>query len=938
MTGSRPVDAIRACPHSRTPHHILVPLQAALLAAAAILLLSSPLLQGCGAADAEKPRVVDKRDVSLTMTDLGGASLGGSDEGTNIGQPVGRGEGDASGAPVTRPGGDPVGRPDPIPACGSAPLASDCPCATDEQCESGFCVRAVNGKQCARTCLDSCPDGWTCREVGEGADPVLVCMPKHQRLCWACNSHDECEVPASLGKSYCVPFGDEGSFCGGACSVDGVDCPPGYMCDAVELRDLDMTVTQCVPAEGICECPDGEEADGRVTECLVQTRFGVCPGIRQCTASGLSPCTLDVPDKDYCDGMDGDCDGDVDEEGCIDDGLVCTIGECRGEEGCAILDGWCLIDNECYPDGRHNPDNQCQVCRSDQSVYTWAPDPKSFCDDGLGCTDDSCAADGRCLSQPKPGACFIDGKCYADGDISPENTCEMCVPSRSGTAFSPNEGAECADGDPCTVDETCHDGECVGDSQRDCDDDNACTHDSCDSERGCVYEVVDGPCDDHNPCTTGDACTLRGCLGTPVVCQDGEVCSDGQCVPAITSETPVASDLGFDATLPRVVTDLSGGYALFFHRKANPVPADAAGEGLWVVSYKPDGSVKHAPVQIANGGGGPVRWNRAAAGDLYGNFVVTWAEQAIQGDGGGYGVRQMQLDNGLGLGEAEHVPNGHDGKGDQLDAAVGVLQGGWFTAFASQEGMDQRNHHHGRCRDNAVRVLDQHQIYSRFFVPLGKGAVQLTGAGCPGSWVHHDQLFAASVHDSQALLATKVTQNDGKTQVRLDRWDALGNHKQAWGSGYTVGVSSDPVVVASPDGGYLLVWTEYHDDGSAEEIVAQPLSSSFSAAAPERFRVNSFQTGAQNHPVALSMGDGVVILWESWWQDGAQAGIYGQRLVLDEEGSWVKRDEEFPVNTTTAGSQSNPSLARLTSTHFVVAWQHKEGDAPWQIKTRVMGW
>ena len=40
-----------------------------------------------------------------------------------------------------------------------------------------------------------------------------------------------------------------------------------------------------------------------------------------------------------------------------------------------------------------------------------------------------------------------------------------------------------------------------------CDDDNACTEDSCDTDTGCVYEEVS--CDDEDACTD-DSCDAKG--------------------------------------------------------------------------------------------------------------------------------------------------------------------------------------------------------------------------------------------------------------------------------------------------------------------------------------------------------------------------------------------------------------------------------------------
>ncbi|HOI12163.1 MAG TPA: amidohydrolase family protein, partial [Myxococcota bacterium] len=60
---------------------------------------------------------------------------------------------------------------------------------------------------------------------------------------------------------------------------------------------------------------------------------------------------------------------------------------------------------------------------------------------------------------------------------------------------------------------------------------NACTTDSCDPAKGCVYTPVAGSCDDYSVCTVNDKCTSGRCQGTPITCDDGNFCTDNLCDP-----------------------------------------------------------------------------------------------------------------------------------------------------------------------------------------------------------------------------------------------------------------------------------------------------------------------------------------------------------------------------------------------------------------------
>ncbi len=66
----------------------------------------------------------------------------------------------------------------------------------------------------------------------------------------------------------------------------------------------------------------------------------------------------------------------------------------------------------------------------------------------------------------------------------------------------------------------------------DCDDNNPCTDDSCDSVLGCQHADNTDTCDDGNACTILDACSGGACGGTAIVCNDSNPCTIDSCSPA----------------------------------------------------------------------------------------------------------------------------------------------------------------------------------------------------------------------------------------------------------------------------------------------------------------------------------------------------------------------------------------------------------------------
>ena len=95
-------------------------------------------------------------------------------------------------------------------------------------------------------------------------------------------------------------------------------------------------------------------------------------------------------------------------------------------------------------------------------------------------------------------------------------TVDSCDPE-SGCLHDSLDNGECTDGNPCTVADHCVAGECVGSSVL-CDDSNSCTDDSCSEEGGCLFFANQDDCDDQDPCTVGDHCKDSECAGTDIDC------------------------------------------------------------------------------------------------------------------------------------------------------------------------------------------------------------------------------------------------------------------------------------------------------------------------------------------------------------------------------------------------------------------------------------
>ncbi len=198
------------------------------------------------------------------------------------------------------------------------------PCSSNEACQSGFCLVGPEGGVCTDMCIEDCPAGWTCQFMDVfGPDPVSVCVPLHFDQCKACSKHSEC----GSTKDYCVQQGEEGKFC--AMSCKDVECPESYLCTEVTVPDLSNPVNLCLPESGSCSC--NSKTSGSEKDCKKQNDYGLCTGSQVCDAdTGWSECSALLPAPEECNGIDDNCNGSIDEG--FNDQDTDSIADCVDED------------------------------------------------------------------------------------------------------------------------------------------------------------------------------------------------------------------------------------------------------------------------------------------------------------------------------------------------------------------------------------------------------------------------------------------------------------------------------------------------------------------------------------------------------------------------------------------------------------------------------
>ena len=139
---------------------------------------------------------------------------------------------------------------------------------------------------------------------------------------------------------------------------------------------------------------------------------------------------------------------------------------------------------------------------------------------------------------------------------------------------------------------------------------------------------------------------------------------------------------------------------------------------------------------------------------------------------------------------------------------------------------------------------------------------------------------------------------------------------------YTTGEQDYPAIAMDRAGNFVVVWTSLDgQDGSSTGVFGQRFNSGAEKVGPE-FQVNTFTASQQGDAsIALEPDGGFLVAWKSFGQDGSDFGVYGQRF--DRTGA--RRGAEFPINTYTTDFQAEVRVAE-TEAGPVAVWTSKGPD------------
>ena len=132
-----------------------------------------------------------------------------------------------------------------------------------------------------------------------------------------------------------------------------------------------------------------------------------------------------------------------------------------------------------------------------------------------------------------------------------------------------------------------------------------------------------------------------------------------------------------------------------------------------------------------------------------------------------------------------------------------------------------------------------------------------------------------------------------RAQIRVDTEFQVHN--------FTTGPQGGPTVANDSAGGFVVLWDDLGQDGSAGGIFGRFHDASGVPLGGTEFRVNTYTLSDQRTPSVASAADGrLIVVWESAGQDGSGGGIFGRRY--DAAGTPLD-PVEFQVNTYTTCTQ-----------------------------------
>lgn len=343
--------------------------------------------------------------------------------------------------------------------------------------------------------------------------------------------------------------------------------------------------------------------------------------------------------------------------------------------------------------------------------------------------------------------------------------------------------------------------------------------------------------------------------------------------------------------------DREGIYAQRFDVLGNPIARD--GTGL------PDGVTDEF---LVNSTTTTDQFQPQVIGYADGGWVVVWTDDSEDGSGDGVFLQRYNPDGTVNGGQTQ-VNSFTSSTQNDPDVAV-LTNGNTVVVFDAQTSGGSGD---SSSTGVSARIFDTNgnPLATEFVVNTETSGAQFSPE--------------VTALNTGGFVVTYVSQTSGdagdgsSNGVFAQVFDASGSTVgvEFLVNSTTVGAQDSPQVVELENGNLVFVWDDDRNDLSSSGIFAQ-IYEADGTPVTEEFRVNDRRVNSQFEPdiAALDTG-GFVITWtDNGSADGSSNAVFAQQY--DETGARI--DSQILVNTTTSGSQDQPSVAALPEGGFVITF------------------
>ncbi|MCY2954359.1 MAG: hypothetical protein NTU53_20705 [Planctomycetota bacterium] len=323
-------------------------------------------------------------------------------------------------------------------------------------------------------------------------------------------------------------------------------------------------------------------------------------------------------------------------------------------------------------------------------------------------------------------------------------------------------------------------------------------------------------------------------------------------------------------------------------------PRDSSGATIQAQRYSSTGEARGPQLLVSSASAvADPQWPHVAM-DADGDFAVAWA------DNPGVYVRRYNA-AGEPQGASFTIPASLGGSVSWVDAAMdrdGDFAVTWMSMPHSEkfEVLTQRFDAAGVAQGPELRISPP--IGERYVYP----AVAMDDDGAfVVAWTARQEgsnIYAQRYSPAGEILGPSISVSQGQQAQEVSAaMDAHGAFVISW------------VVLTPPGGGDTAIYARQYN----------PAGETLGPA----FRVDTFAAQGQHTPsVAMDADGDFVISWENCNPDADRYGVYARRY----NAARLPFGSEFLVNTRTAGSQYNPSVAADANGNFVIAWTSEQQD------------